>query len=305
MRVLAYADNRSWAAQLASAADALGGDAAVFVPGRELADDAAKLYSEVFFSGLGPFEPVSYSAAFSEAARSFKPDLALLPCTNKGRSIAGLYSSAAGIRSATDVISLSARAGDSSITVRRLVYGGRAEAEFLMSAPAAVCVVQGSYPERGPRGGPGQVHEVPAPDPASSVDFKPKRREGVQPEEAEVVVVAGRGIRSKEDLELVKELARALGGAWSVTRPLAADQGWADSWVGISGLVVSPKLYIGVGVSGQPHHMMGARGSKIIVAINKDPGAPIFEECDYGIVGDLYAVVPELLKLLGGKDRGL
>lgn len=301
MRVLAYADSRSWAAQLASAADAQGGDAAVFVPGRELAEAAADLYPEVYFSELGPFEPVSYSAAFSEAARSFKPDLALLPCTNKGRSIAGLYSSAAGIRSATDAISLSARAGDSPITVRRLVYGGRAEAEFLMNAPAAVCMVQGSYPERGPRGGRGGIHEVRAPGPASSVDFRPRRGEGVQPDEADVVVVAGRGIRSREDLELVKGLARALGGAWSVTRPLAADQGWADSWIGISGLVVSPKLYIGVGVSGQPHHVMGARGSRIIVAINKDPGAPIFEECDYGIVGDLYVVVPELLKLLGGK----
>ena len=125
-----------------------------------------------------------------------------------------------------------------------------------------------------------------------------KKEIGVKLEEAEVVVVAGRGVKKKEDLAMLEELAKLLGGVVGCTRPLAADLKWFPIWVGMSGVTIKPKLYIGVGVSGQVQHVAGIRDSKVIVAINIDPNAPIFEHVDYGIVGDLYKVVPKLIEEL-------
>lgn len=296
MRILSYADSESWAGQLKSLADNLSGEAAIAVPSRELAERVSGIYNQVYFSELGFFEPASYAGLLAKASADFRPDASLFPCTNKGRILSGLQAAALSAMAATDVIS--ARQEGDHLIVRRLVYGGRAIVDLQLSFPAVICVTQGSYKEQVPGGAHGKITELEAQTPASRVEFRPKKSEGVEPDKSDVVVVAGRGIRSKEDLEMVKELARELKGAWSVTRPLAADYGWADSWIGISGLTISPKLYVGVGVSGQPHHTMGIRSSKAIVSINKDPDAPIFEESDYGIVGDLYIVVPLLLKRL-------
>ena len=299
MRILSYADSESWAGQLRSLADSLKGEAAAVVPSKELAQRVSKVYDLVYFSELGAFEPASYAGLLASATSDFKPEVSVFPCTNKGRILSGLQAAKLSAMAATDVIWAGwADQEGSSLIVRRLVYGGRAVVDVRLNLPSVICVSQGSYKERAPGTAQGKIVEVKASTPTSRVEFRPKRSEGVEPDKSDVVVVAGRGIRNRDDLEIVKELAAALNGAWSVTRPLAADYGWADSWVGISGLTISPRLYIGVGVSGQPHHMMGIRGSKVIVAVNKDPDAPIFEESDYGIIGDLYVVVPLLLKRL-------
>ena len=130
------------------------------------------------------------------------------------------------------------------------------------------------------------------------VELRKKTGEAANIESAETLVCVGKGIAKKEDLEMVKELAGLLGGELGCTRALSSDYHWIseDRMVGISGKRCKPKLDVSIGVSGQIQHTVGIMTSKLIVAINKDKEAPIFKMADYGIVGDLYQVVPKLVE---------
>jgi electron transfer flavoprotein alpha subunit len=120
---------------------------------------------------------------------------------------------------------------------------------------------------------------------------------------AKKVVCAGRGLARQDDRALVNELAQCLAAEVACTRPLAEGLGWLprERYIGISGATVRPDLYLGVGVSGQVQHLIGMSDARLVVAINKDQNAPIFQQADYGIAGDLYAVVPALIKAI--KER--
>ena len=133
-----------------------------------------------------------------------------------------------------------------------------------------------------------------------TLSLQPKPARSVDLETAERIVSVGRGLQRKADLPLVENLAVALGAVVGCTRPIAADSGWLsdDHWVGLTGHRVRPSLYVAVGISGAAQHLVGMRDSKIVVAINKDPNAPIFQQADYQVVGDLYAILPELTRAL-------
>ncbi|MFQ6054035.1 MAG: electron transfer flavoprotein subunit alpha/FixB family protein, partial [Candidatus Bathyarchaeia archaeon] len=135
------------------------------------------------------------------------------------------------------------------------------------------------------------------------VERREKRRGERGLEEAPVIVSAGRGFRRKEDLRLLEELAEVLGAAVGCSRPIAADNGWLDEWIGISGRKVSPRLYLACGISGTIQHAAGIRDARIIVSINRDEAASIFELSDYGVVGDLYKILPALTKALRERSR--
>lgn len=164
---------------------------------------------------------------------------------------------------------------------------------------------------------PGKMFEAPAADASKKaevkkltpelrepkvkvIEKKPRAASGVNLEEAPIVIGAGRGFKGKDDLKLAFDLAEHLGGQVGCSRPLATDLGWLtdEYWIGLSGKEVKPKLYVAAGISGQIQHTTGIRNSKIIVAINTNKDAPIFKMADYGIVGDLYKVLPALDKAI-------
>lgn len=134
-------------------------------------------------------------------------------------------------------------------------------------------------------------------DHSGIITLKKLKSQEVDITEAEVIVSGGRGLKSPEDLELLQELANLLKGVVGSSRPLV-DDGWIDRshQVGYSGKRVKPKLYIACGISGAPNHLTGMKDSEVIVAINKDPSAPIFKVANYGIIGNLYEVIPEIIK---------
>jgi electron transfer flavoprotein alpha subunit len=186
----------------------------------------------------------------------------------------------------------------------RQVFQGKfvADVEFVGDAPYFVAFQAGAFREDSVRRGksPAQIGFVPVALSADSLRAKPGERfreakQAVDLSQAEAIVAVGRGIKKLENLELAKQLAEALGAEIGASRPIC-DSGWLpmERQIGSSGQTVAPRLYVALGISGAIQHMVGMKGSRTVVAINKDKEAPIFEVATYGIVGDLFEVVPPL-----------
>lgn len=185
---------------------------------------------------------------------------------------------------------------------RRLSFGGTVVERIRIRSPVAV-ITAVSTDSKGDVSAttPTNVKVIPT----STFDSKKVMQIQQLPEKddmrsAERIVAAGRGVRKQQDLGLINDLANVLNAKFACTRPLAEDLKWCatDKQVGLSGQIVKPKLYLAIGISGQIQHIVGMRDSKTIVAINSDKSAPIFQVADYGIVGDLYQLVPEIAKQL-------
>jgi len=188
---------------------------------------------------------------------------------------------------------------DDGLTVTREMYGSKVETTVDVGGDRFVLTVRGG--EWAPAEGVGdatvEAVEVDHPESGARVTgFEEVGGGDVDIADADVLVSVGRGIEEEENLELVEDLAEALGATLSASRPIV-DNGWLpkNRQVGQSGKVVTPDVYIAIGISGAVQHVAGMKGSDTIVAINTDPNAPIFDIADYGIVGDLFDVVPELI----------
>ncbi|MBE0658201.1 MAG: electron transfer flavoprotein subunit alpha/FixB family protein [Bryobacteraceae bacterium] len=252
-----------------------------------------------------------YTASASVAALAWliaveKPDVVLLPHTYQTRDFAPRLAARLGRPLVSDAVSVGL--DEKGLIVERQLFQGKMAGTFRCdsSGPAIVTIQAGAYradqaeagtapvsivtPELGELG-PSAVPGEPYRESARTVDLSA----------AERIVAAGRGIKEEGNLEIVKELAEALGAELAASRPIC-DNGWLgmERQVGSSGQTVAPKLYVAVGISGAIQHIVGMKGSKCIVAINRDPEAPIFESADYGIVGDLFDVVPAIVKELKG-----
>jgi len=226
----------------------------------------------------------------------------LIGGTRLGKEVAPGIAQRLGAGCVTDCIDISMENGN--MVFKRLLLGGRFLAALkLLRKPKIATVPPGRFQKKAGKTGKAEKIIIPV-TPAESkiqvLEIKKKAPQVLNIEEADIIVSVGRGIKKKEDIVLIKSLADALGGALGCSRSIAADLKWLpeEHWIGLSGHKVNPRLYIAIGISGQVQHIAGIRDSRTIIAINKDPNAPIFKSCDYGIVGDLYEIVPKLIESL-------
>lgn len=275
---------------LLDAARSVGGPVTAVAVG----PDAAALagVDNVLAIPLAEGQPAEALAPAVAAAVDAAPgDLVLVPNRPAERSLAG----AVAARHSAPVLTGATAYNDGVFTVPR--YGG-ISVEQVRPGGVAVVVMEGGAAVEGE---PGAVAEAGNEAYSATVTGENAVTEGsVNITQAERLVVAGRGFAAREDLELARALASALGAAVGCSRPLAEGSDWMpkNTYVGASGQKVTPELYVAVGISGQLHHTVGADGAGTIVVINNDEGAPYFRDADYGIVGDLYEVLPVLTEAL-------
>jgi len=264
----------------ATAAGAHGADRVFLV-----ADDAVALYQPGIYAGTIAAHAQSGYAAV------------VLGATALGRDLAPRLAARLGCPLAADVTAVEVDGG--AIVVRRPVYAGKAQYRLRVTAPRVVISVRPNnfMPVSAGRAGTVVPLAVTSGVGARTTAVKEPEHGAVDVAEAEVVVSGGRGLKSAENFKLLEDLAAAFGGGAAVGASRAVvDDHWRPhaEQVGQTGKTVSPNLYIAVGISGAIQHVAGMRTAKVIVAINKDKDAPIFKVADYGIVGDLFDVVPRL-----------
>lgn len=250
-----------------------------------------------------------YVQALQQLIRKTTPGYVLFPHTYQVRDFAPALATRFQQVLISDVIAIHASSGGAPILVRQL-FQGKLNADYrpitTQQAPCFLSIQAGSF-----RSDSLQNSATPAPIEPFAVDLTPAQirttpsapfRESANTVDlaaAPIIVSVGRGIREQENIALVQVLADALGAELAASRPIC-DAGWLpmERQVGSSGQTVSPKLYLAVGISGAIQHLVGMKGSKTIIAINKDENAPIFEVADYGVAGDLFEIVPALTKAI-------
>lgn len=240
--------------------------------------------------------------ALGRAAKELEPSVILIGATRNGREISARLAAKLGWGCLSEATKLSIQGKD--LLAERSVFAGKVVATVASPMPA-VCTVKGaSYAKSFAEGSQVREFEVGQISGATRLVSRKKKEAGaVDLKKAKVIVSAGRGVKRKEDLPILESLAKDLGGALGCSRPLSSDLGWLpeECHIGLTGVTVKPELYVAVGISGQLQHIAGMKDSKVVVAINTDKDAPIFQASDYGIVGDLYQVVPALRKAVASR----
>jgi electron transfer flavoprotein alpha subunit len=290
-------------------AQQLGGTVSAVLLGHEVAALASELAAldlqEVVCAdspSLAEYTPEGYTEALREVVQEQKPRLVVFSHTYQVRDFAPKL--AASLQHALVSDCLGYRLEGERLVFVRQVFQGKfvADVEFGGEAPHFVSFQAAAFREDSVRRGTSaaKITSVPITLPANRIRTRPGERfreakQAVDLSQSEIIVAVGRGIKAPENIDLAKKLADALGAELGASRPIC-DSGWLpmDRQVGSSGQTVAPKLYVALGISGAIQHMVGMKGSQTVVAINKDKEAPIFEAATYGIVGDLFEIVPAL-----------
>lgn len=257
-------------------------------------------------STLAFYTPDGFAEALRQAIAQVQPELVLFPHTYQARDLAPKLAASLDRPFVSDTVGIRFRDGK-AIFVRQL-FQGKLHADVAVEgdAPHFASVQSGAYRADAvaKSGTPAKVRPL-------AVELDPsiirtqgetpyqEARDAVDLSSAEIIVSIGRGIQDPANIPQAEELAKALGGELAASRPIC-DNGWLplDRQIGSSGQTVTPNLYLALGISGAIQHVVGMKGSKTIVAVNKDEGAPIFEIADYGIVGDLFDIVPALIEAI-------
>lgn len=256
---------------------------------------------------LEHYTPDGYTIALRQIIEAAKPDLVLLPHTYQVRDFAPKLAASLGKGMIGDCIAY--RQENGRLIFVRQMFQGRTAADvvFAGEAPWVASFQAGAFRANlaaKHSSGKAAVKSAPVELQAAQIRTKPlelfrEAKQAVDLTQAPILVSVGRGIKAPENIPLAEKLAHAIGGEICASRPIC-DEGWLpmDRQIGSSGQTVAPKLYLALGISGAIQHVVGMKGSRTIVAINKDANAPIFEVADYGIVGDLFEIVPALIEEL-------
>ena len=263
----------------------------------------AKTYA-VSSPKLEPYTPDAYAVALKQFLSSRQPKLVLMPHTYQVRDFVPKLATSMSRTVISDCIGYKNEGGKLLFT--RQMFQGKlsADVSFTSDAPWFVTFQNGAFRgdkvEAAASTAPVETINVDIPD--NVVRNKPQEvfkeaKQAVDLSQAEIIVAVGRGIKEQKNIELAKQLAEALGGELAASRPIC-DSGWLpmDRQIGSSGQTVAPKLYLALGISGAIQHIVGMKGSRTIIAINKDSEAPIFEIADYAVVGNLFDLVPPLIE---------
>ncbi len=290
-------------------ADSLGVGLGSVFPGHGIEKQATDLIhhgaDKVFLyddPSLRDFDVIRYARNIVKLAEEEKPGIFLIGATRIGRTLAPRIAAALKTGLTADCVDLSLDANGDLIQIRP-AFSGNIMAQIKTRTKPQMATVRYKVmkmSERNPerRGMVVRMKAEIVENTGTRILEKTEADE-VNLTEAEVIISAGRGLGRPEDFKLLEELAETLGGVVGSSRPLV-DAGWIgkDHQVGFSGNVAKPRVYIACGISGAPQHLFGMRDSDIIIAINKDPSAPIFDVSDYGVVGDLYEILPALIREL-------
>ena len=253
---------------------------------------------------LEPYTPDGFAAALKQFISDKQPTLVLMPHTYQVRDFAPKLATALHRTVISDAVGYK-KEGEKLLFTRQMFQGKFvADVSFAGEAPWFVTFQNGAF-----RGDKVEAGASPAPVETVAVDIadgvirnKPQEvfkeaKQAVDLTQAEIIVAVGRGIKEQKNIDIAKQLAEALGGELAASRPIC-DSGWLpmDRQIGSSGQTVAPKLYLALGISGAIQHIVGMKGARTIVAVNKDSEAPIFEIADYAVVGNLFEVVPPLIE---------
>jgi electron transfer flavoprotein alpha subunit len=268
---------------------------------------ASKKVAKVYAVGspkLEPYTPDGFVAALKQFVSQRQPRLVLMPHTYQVRDFAPQLATALGRSLVSDCTGFRKHGNDLLFT--RQMFQGKFAADVALGGdPPYLATFQtgafrGDKAEAGAAAAP--VETVAAEIGDGVIRTRPEApfkeaKQAVDLTQAEIIVAVGRGIKEQKNIDLARQLADALGGELAASRPIC-DSGWLpmDRQVGSSGQTVAPKLYLALGISGAIQHIVGMKGSRTIVAVNKDAEAPIFEVADFGVVGNLFDLVPPLIE---------
>ena len=271
--------------------------------GEVAAKKVARVYA-IESPKLEPYTPDAFVAALKQFLTVHPPRLVLMPHTYQVRDFVPKLATAMGRAAISDCIGYK-KEGDKLLFTRQMFQGKlAADVSFGSDAPWFATFQNGAY-----RGDKVEAGASPAPVETVNVEIaetvvrnKPQEvfkeaKQAVDLTQAEVIVAVGRGIKEQKNIEIARNLADAIGGELAASRPIC-DSGWLpmDRQIGSSGQTVAPKLYLALGISGAIQHIVGMKGSRTIIAVNKDSEAPIFEIADYAVVGNLFDIVPPLIE---------
>jgi electron transfer flavoprotein alpha subunit len=282
---------------------AVAGSGVTSLAGEIAAKKVAQVYA-IESAKLEPYTPDAFAAALKQFIASKRPKLILMPHTYQVRDFIPKLATVMGRSAISDCIGYK-KESDKLLFTRQMFQGKlAANVSFTGDAPWFVTFQNGAF-----RGDKVEAGTSPAPVETVSVEIadgvirnKPQEvfkeaKQAVDLTQAEIIVSVGRGIKEQKNIELAKQLADALGGELAASRPIC-DSGWLpmDRQIGSSGQTVAPKLYLALGISGAIQHIVGMKGARTIIAVNKDSEAPIFEIADYAVVGNLFDIVPPLIE---------